>query len=219
VAEPVAEPVAAALAAEPVAVALAAEPVAAALAAEPVAAAIAVEPEPVAAAPPLYGMYTGYGVNWVPRRDDCIGSRRYESRNGVWRGRSMVENSSDWLRMLFPRWHMAVFRDQWEALAEHRPSGLPVTLVEHGTWRNGRPRWRATLADTSLFGMPMVPERPVLQDRHGRFWVSRTEWLTPDAATHAKYRDADSANALHWGAGGWAPRIFGIINAIRQSPR
>jgi hypothetical protein len=79
---------------------------------------------------------------------------------------------------------MTAFRDNWMPLAEHRPSGLPVTLVAHGEWRNGTPRWRASLADPTLWDFQMVPERPALRDKHGRFWVSRTEWLTPDTATY-----------------------------------
>jgi hypothetical protein len=93
------------------------------------------------------------------------------------------------------------FRDNWLPIAEHRPSGLQVMLVEHGTFRNGRPRWRATLSADIWHGLLMVPERPVIYVR-GRYWVSRTEWLTPDAATFAKYGRADPANALHWFSGG-----------------
>jgi hypothetical protein len=59
------------------------------------------------------------------------------------------------------------FRAKWMPLAEHRPSGLPVTLVAHGEWPSGTPRWRASLADATIWDFLMVPERPVMRDKYG----------------------------------------------------
>jgi hypothetical protein len=41
-----------------------------------------------------------------------------------------------------------------------------------------------------------------MRDKHGCYWVSRTEWLTPAPAVRDKYGPDDPANALHWYGGG-----------------